>query len=81
MHVSPSHLLNINFNIILSSTARSSEWSLSFGPPTKTVHGSLLSLLRATRHAALILLILCLYSVPLFSPNLMYTRYIQSKPH
>ena len=37
---SPSHLLNSNFNITLSSTPRSSKWSLSIGPHRNPVGNS-----------------------------------------
>ena len=47
VHASPSHYLNIYFNVILPSTRGSTKWSLSLGLLTKTVCAPLLSLIRA----------------------------------
>ena len=52
----PSHSMKIHHNIILSSMPGSSQWSLSLSFPTKTLYTPLLSPLRATCPAHLILL-------------------------
>ena len=55
VHV-PTYFLKIHFNIILPFTPDSSKWLFPLGFPNKTLYAPLLSLLRATRSAHLILL-------------------------
>jgi hypothetical protein len=52
----PFHFLNIPFSIKLPSTPRFSKWSFHLGFPTKTPYAALLSSIRATWPAHLILL-------------------------
>ena len=52
----PSHFLNIYFNIILPSIPESSKWALSLSFPTKTVYAPFLNLVCATCSNHLILL-------------------------
>ena len=52
----PSHFLKIHLNITFLSKPESSEWSLSFSFPTKTLYAPPLSPVRATCPAHLILL-------------------------
>ena len=59
----PSHFLNVQLNIILPYTPGSSKWSLSSGFPTKTLFTPILSPIRATCHAHLILLDLITRSI------------------
>ena len=48
VHATPSHFLNLHFNIILPSMSRSSKWLFPSGLPTKTLYAPLISPLRAT---------------------------------
>ena len=56
VHASPSHILKIHFNIILSPMPRFPSGLLSSGLPTKTLNALLLSPLHTTWPAELILL-------------------------
>ena len=56
IHASPSHFLNTHFNIILPSTPWSSKWLFPSGFPSTTLYTPLLSTIRATYSAHLILL-------------------------
>ena len=56
VHTPTSHFLNIHLNIIIPSTYESPKRSLSFSFPTKTLYTPLLSHIRATCPAHLVLL-------------------------
>ena len=56
VHTPTSHFLKIYLNIILPSAPGSPQWSLSSGFPTKTLYTPLLSPIRATCNAHLILI-------------------------
>ena len=56
VHTPTSHFLKIPLNITLPYTPRSSKWSLSIRFPHKTPYTPLLSPIRTTCHAHLILL-------------------------
>jgi len=56
VHKPTSHFLNMHLNIVLPSTPGSPKCSLSSGFPTKTLYTPLLSHIRATCPAHLILL-------------------------
>ena len=56
VHTPTSHFLEIHLNIVLPSTPGSPKWSPSSDFPTKTLYTPLLSPIRATYPACLILL-------------------------
>ena len=56
VHISPSHFLKIDFNIILPSTRRSSKWSISIRSPYPNPVSAFPAPMHATCPAYLILL-------------------------